>query len=153
MKKHFRYASSYLLKLHRDVLHLNKLAKVCYICGLTLRTSTEYKAHMNKHEGLAANLNCDICGLRLTSERGLKVHKDTQHPVGGKQEHKCPICSKVSPTLRALKKHVSTMHEKGCEYKCSLCEKAFRRPEGLKVFSNILMFTPWIFFMFFFFIC
>ncbi|XP_065368954.1 transcription factor grauzone-like [Calliphora vicina] len=127
------YGNSYLLKIHTEVVHLKKQAKVCYICGKTLGTSTEYKAHMNKHEGIPAPLiNCDVCGLRLTSERSLKLHKESQHPVGGKQQHPCPVCHKISPTARALKKHVNTMHEKGYDHKCSMCEKAFRRAEALK---------------------
>ena len=94
---------------------------------------------MNKHEDPVTKLDCDICGLRLPDDSGLKLHKETQHPVHGKEDHKCPICPKISPTLRALKRHISTMHDRGCEYKCSLCEKAFRRPESLKVFHSILI--------------
>ncbi|XP_065367259.1 transcription factor grauzone-like [Calliphora vicina] len=127
------YGNSYLLKIHTEVVHLKKQAKVCYICGKTLGTSTEYKAHMNKHEGIPAPLiNCDVCGLRLISERSLKLHKESQHPVGGKQQHPCPVCHKISPTARALKKHVITMHEKGYDHKCSMCEKAFKRAEALR---------------------
>lgn len=89
---------------------------------------------MNKHEGIPLPLiNCDVCGLRLTSQRGLKAHKATQHPVGGKQDHPCAFCEKISPTSRALKKHVLTMHEKGRDHKCNLCDKAFRRADKLKV--------------------
>ena len=89
---------------------------------------------MNKHEGIPPpEISCDVCGLKLASERNLKRHKESQHPVGGKQEHPCPVCPKVSPTLRALKKHMSTMHEKGCDHKCNMCEKAFRRADALRV--------------------
>ncbi|KNC21319.1 Transcription factor grauzone, partial [Lucilia cuprina] len=127
------YGNSYLLKIHTEVVHLKKQAQVCYICGKTLGTSTEYKTHMNKHEGIPAPvINCDVCGLRLISKRSLKLHKESQHPVGGKQDHPCPICHKISPTARALKKHINTMHEKGCDHKCTMCGKAFRRPETLK---------------------
>ncbi|XP_037822831.1 transcription factor grauzone-like [Lucilia sericata] len=127
------YGNSYLLKIHTEVVHLKKQAKVCYICGKTLGTSTEYKTHMNKHEGIPTPvINCDVCGLRLISERSLKLHKESQHPVGGKQDHPCPICHKISPTARALKKHINTMHERGCDHKCTMCGKAFRRPETLK---------------------
>lgn len=130
----FSYGSSSLLKLHIDVVHLKKNAKICYICGKTLGNSAEYKAHMNKHEGIPPPvINCDVCGLRLSCERSLRLHKETQHPVGGKKDHPCPVCHKISPTARALKKHIITMHEKGCDHKCTMCDKAFRRPETLRV--------------------
>ncbi|KAI8128860.1 hypothetical protein FF38_14087 [Lucilia cuprina] len=127
------YASSYLLNQHIQVVHLKKFVKICYICGKSISTSTEYKLHMDKHEGVPQPIiNCDICGLRLTSERGLKRHKESQHPVGGKQDHPCPVCHKISPTQRALRKHINTMHEKGYDHKCTICEKAFKRTENLR---------------------
>ena len=89
---------------------------------------------MNKHEGIPApDISCDVCGLRMANERSLKRHKQSQHPIGGKKEHPCPICPKVSPTVKALKKHINTMHEKGYDHKCTICEKAFKRADGLKV--------------------
>ena len=92
---------------------------------------------MNKHEGIPApEISCDICGLRLCSERGLKLHKDSQHPVGGKQDYPCPKCPKVSPTPMALKKHINTMHEKGYDHKCTICAKAFKRPDALRVIKT-----------------
>ncbi|KAI8128869.1 Transcription factor grauzone [Lucilia cuprina] len=127
------YGSPYLLNQHRQAVHLKRFVKICYICGKAINSSAEFKIHMNKHEGIPAPvINCDVCGLRLTSERGLKLHKESQHPIGGKQEHHCPICPKISPTLKALKKHINTMHEKGYDHKCSICEKAFKRSEALK---------------------
>ncbi|KAM7344983.1 uncharacterized protein ACRADG_011483 [Cochliomyia hominivorax] len=127
------YGSPYLLNQHRQAVHLKRFVKICYICGKAINSSAEFKIHMNKHEGIPApEINCDVCGLRLTSERGLKLHKESQHPIGGKQEHHCPICPKISPTLKALKKHINTMHEKGYDHKCSICEKAFKRSEALK---------------------
>ncbi|TMW45842.1 hypothetical protein DOY81_009083, partial [Sarcophaga bullata] len=128
------YATSYLLKLHNEAVHLKKFVKICYICGKSIASSADYKVHMNKHEGIPApDISCDVCGLRLASERGLKRHKESQHPVGGKKEHPCPICPKVSPTVKALKKHINTMHEKGLDHKCTICEKAFKRADGLRV--------------------
>ncbi|XP_065369919.1 transcription factor grauzone-like [Calliphora vicina] len=127
------YGSSYLLKQHIQAVHLKKFVKICYICGKSICSSADYKIHMNKHEGIPQPIiSCDICGLRVTRERGLKRHKETQHPVGGKTEHPCPICPKISPTLKALRKHINTMHEKGYDHKCNICEKAFKRAEALR---------------------
>ncbi|XP_065368122.1 transcription factor grauzone-like [Calliphora vicina] len=127
------YASSYLLNHHTKAVHLKKFVKICFICGKAISTTAEYKIHMDKHEGIPQPIiSCDVCGLRLTSDRGLKRHKENQHPVGGKQEHHCPICPKISPTLKALRKHINTMHKKGIEHKCTICGKAFKRAEVLR---------------------
>lgn len=117
-----------------QAVHLKKFFKICYICGKSISSSTDYKIHLNKHEGLPQPIiSCDICGLRLTTERGLKRHKDTQHPIDGKKEHHCPKCPKISPTLKALRKHIIRMHEERFDYKCSVCGKAFKRAEVLRV--------------------
>ncbi|XP_023302774.2 transcription factor grauzone-like [Lucilia cuprina] len=127
------YPSANHLNIHTEAVHLKKFVKICYICGKSIVTSAEYKIHMDKHEGIPPpSISCDICGLLLTSERGLKRHKDNQHPVGGKQDHPCPVCHKISPTRKALLKHVSTMHKKGYDHKCNICEKAFKRAEALR---------------------
>lgn len=88
---------------------------------------------MEKHEVKTVSISCDVCGLLLSSKEGLKRHKNSQHPEGGKKEHTCHICSKISPTQRALKSHIRSVHEQGFEFKCSLCEKSFKRPSVLKV--------------------
>lgn len=99
-----------------------------------MRCRNSFKLHMEKHDNkLATPIHCDICGLRLIDRRGLRRHKNSQHPVGGKKEHSCHICSKISPNLRALRTHVRFAHETGYIHKCTMCDKAFKRPEALKV--------------------
>ncbi|XP_037824096.1 transcription factor grauzone-like [Lucilia sericata] len=122
-----------LLRYHK-LQHLPEEEKKfpCKQCG-KFSYKCRIQIHMDKHEGIPPpSISCDICGLLLTSERGLKRHKDNQHPVGGKQDHPCPVCHKISPTRKALLKHVSTMHKKGYDHKCNICEKAFKRAEALR---------------------
>ncbi|TMW40814.1 hypothetical protein DOY81_014109 [Sarcophaga bullata] len=40
---------------------------------------------MNRNEGIPVPvLTCDVYGLHLPTARGLKLHKENQHPIGGK---------------------------------------------------------------------
>lgn len=115
-------------------VHLNKYAKICEVCGKSLSSADVFERHMLEHEGKPAPvISCDICGLLLTSKKGLKRHKNTIHPVGGHQEYTCSICSKVSSNRQAHDRHVKFSHEMGCNHKCTMCEKAFKKPRALKV--------------------
>ncbi|XP_037824146.1 LOW QUALITY PROTEIN: transcription factor grauzone-like [Lucilia sericata] len=127
------FTTLYSLNYHIQAIHHNKYVKICDICGKTMRCRNSFKLHMEKHDNkLATPINCDICGLRLIDRRGLRRHKNSQHPVGGKKEYSCHICSKISPNLRALRTHVRFAHETGYIHKCTMCDKAFKRPEALK---------------------
>ncbi|XP_061402526.1 transcription factor grauzone-like [Musca vetustissima] len=122
-----------LLANHVRVVHQNKYALVCDVCGEKMRGKDVFERHMLKHKGVPIpTIACDVCGLKVTGQRGLKRHKDSQHPEGGKQQFPCHICSQISPTLKAHKKHVKDKHELGYDFKCTLCEKAYKRASTLK---------------------
>ncbi|KAM7343698.1 uncharacterized protein ACRADG_010648 isoform 2-T4 [Cochliomyia hominivorax] len=126
------FTNTSILNHHIEAVHENKFVQICNICGKSIRCPTAFASHMETHELKTTPLSCDVCGLLLANKMGLKRHKNSQHPEGGKKEHKCHICSKISPTLRALKSHIQRAHEMGYDYKCTLCEKAFKRPAVLK---------------------
>ncbi|XP_005189139.3 transcription factor grauzone [Musca domestica] len=127
------FGNNNLLAYHVGVVHLNKYALVCDVCGEKMRRKDVFERHMMKHIGVPIpTIACDVCGLKVTGQIGLKRHKESQHPEGGKQQFPCYICSKISPTLRAHKKHVKDKHELGFDFKCTLCEKAYKRASTLK---------------------
>lgn len=129
----FSFTNSFILNHHIEAVHQNKFVQICDICGKSIRCPTAFASHMEKHDVKAIPISCDVCGLLLSNKEGLKRHKNSQHPEGGKKQHACHICLKVSPTERALKSHIRSVHEQGFDFKCSLCEKSFKRPTVLKV--------------------
>lgn len=103
-----------------------------------MRCRNQFKLHREKHESKQLTaINCEICGLRLTDRRGLRRHKNSQHPVGGKKEYNCNLCSKVSPNQEALKTHIRLTHGTNFNHKCTMCDKAFKRPYALRVRTYI----------------
>ncbi|XP_013114676.2 transcription factor grauzone [Stomoxys calcitrans] len=127
------FATVHLLSSHIRVVHLDKYAFVCDICGSKMRTKEVFDRHISKHQGLELpTFSCDICGAKMTNKRGLKHHKKNQHPEDGKKEHACHLCGKISPTLDAHKRHVKYKHELSHNFKCTMCDKAFKRPCSLK---------------------
>uniref|UniRef100_A0A1B0BQA6 C2H2-type domain-containing protein n=1 Tax=Glossina palpalis gambiensis TaxID=67801 RepID=A0A1B0BQA6_9MUSC len=125
-------SSQLLLNNHLQGVHLHKYAKVCKICGKTIRSSRAFERHMREHTcNLLPEMNCDICGLKLVSPRGLKRHKIRQHPQDGKKGFECPICPKVPPNLYALKEHIKYTHETGFDHKCTICGKDIKRSRNI----------------------
>lgn len=80
---------------------------------------------------------CEICGAWLRHLAGLKQHMKNIHEAVD-TEHKCHICNKVSPNSRALKRHMYHMHECVKKFQCTMCEKAFKRPQDLRVSIQLI---------------
>lgn len=148
----YRFASKYLLSCHNRYIHLKTYAKVCDICGKTIYCKDLFERHMLQHEGRKApTVTCDVCGLILTDEKALKRHKSIVHPEGGQKEYACTMCSKISPNLMAHKRHVKFKHEMGYDHICTICNKAFKRAQTLKVILYLIKkdFITLIFFFLF----
>ncbi|XP_037896311.1 zinc finger protein 90-like, partial [Glossina fuscipes] len=75
---------------------------------------------------------CKLCGTWYRHLAGLKTHMKNIHE-NTNDEHRCHICSKVSTTERALKRHIYLNHKCVRKFKCSMCLKAFKRGQDLRV--------------------
>ncbi|XP_054089995.1 zinc finger protein 91 [Zeugodacus cucurbitae] len=74
---------------------------------------------------------CQLCGTWLRHMSALKQHMKTIH-AGPCGEHPCQNCKQVLTSARALKRHVYLNHESEGKFKCTMCEKTFKRPKELK---------------------
>ncbi|XP_061398244.1 transcription factor grauzone-like [Musca vetustissima] len=127
-----KFASESLRTQHIKVTHLY-VKLICDICGKAFRERHSFQRHLAEHTGgPTPNIECDICGMKLTSIYGLNRHKRLRHTEENMQEQVCPHCSKVSPNIAAHKSHIQYSHTMQRRHACHLCEKAFRRPKELK---------------------
>lgn len=125
------------LKEHMKYMHDPENAIICDKCGKTLRTQANLKKHHElEHSDIPRPkpdpVQCEICGTWLRHLSGLKQHMSTVHEPPG-EEHRCPICDKKSTNARALKRHIYHNHQCERKFRCTMCEKAFKRPQDLRV--------------------
>ncbi|KAH8413617.1 hypothetical protein KR222_002015 [Zaprionus bogoriensis] len=124
------------LKEHLRYMHDPETAIICDKCGKTLRSQANLKKHhelehSDKPRPKPDPVQCEICGTWLRHMSGLKQHMSTVHePPGG--EHRCHICDKKSTNSRALKRHIYHNHQCERKFRCTMCEKAFKRPQDLR---------------------
>ncbi|XP_023037850.1 transcription factor grauzone [Drosophila willistoni] len=124
------------LKNHMNSIHDPESTIICDKCGKQMRTKIILKKHQelmhsDKPRPEPELKQCQICGAWLKGMTGLKQHMKSIH-VESAGEHRCHICSKVSPNARALRRHIYHNHECERKFKCTMCEKAFKRPQELR---------------------
>ncbi|XP_012155783.1 transcription factor grauzone isoform X2 [Ceratitis capitata] len=128
------------LQDHVKTAHGPRSTVICDKCGKQVRSSYLKKHHQLEHfdepRPTPEPQQCQICGAWLRHQAGLKQHMKSLHEdVGG--EHRCQICNKVSTNARALRRHVYLNHECERKFKCTMCEKAFKRPQDLREHTSV----------------
>ena len=114
--------------LHRKT-HQERVRQSCELCpGMPPKYPRDLVSHMrNYHDEDQQKLSCDICGRAFRRHQKwslldhIQVHEN-------KREFPCNDCPLKFNTLRYLKLHIKTVHEKRVrkDYKCDTCGKEFR---------------------------
>lgn len=117
------------MKIHGGVTR-----QICDKCGKTFQSKYNLSKHIeNEHLRVQSEpLQCLICNTWYRNPDGLKAHNKNMHS-NSDTEHRCHICQKVSTTHRALLRHINFNHVRERKFKCTMCEKAFKRSQDLKV--------------------
>lgn len=124
-----RYKTKKLLHNHVQTVHNPKDTKhVCYICARVMSSKHTLAEHIKTHSDVRELFECDECGTKVKCQSTLIKHKKMHTDV----QQTCGICFKVKPTELALKSHMRNVHGEA-NYKCTYCDKAFRRLIPLKV--------------------
>ena len=77
-----------------------------------------------------AQNDCSICDKKISSKRGLDVHRrlcgyKTGFP--GHKWHKCDECPAEFPIREYLTRHKRVKHPKPLPHACDVCEKTFAK--------------------------
>ena len=122
--KHFK--ANHLLKGHVKFSHASDHKK-CQICDKTI-PAAGMKVH--SHSMLA----CNQCPFTTFTKLKLRIHKKKH--ISGNQNvqqklNHCTICSKSYYTVKGLKDHIVSLHQKKLS-QCKLCPEKFKTVDGLK---------------------
>ena len=150
---HSIFATQHTLNAHVQHSLRNKENKCCQ-CGQVFGTVSELKVHLRIHS--AQPYFCSKCDMRFEESSGLNEHIESHintkryrcaycgHPflsrrllLEHRQQHKnrhfeCPVCVKVWPLARAMKKHLLEDHSDLLPIECVACSMKFIRKSHLK---------------------
>ena len=105
------------LKIHRREVH-EEGSFACFVCNQHFKTHKELKQHIKKR--------CKTTHGNTTSSI---VHKHNED-ILEEDEHKCPICPKITNNQVSLINHINTKH-KATQDKCDSCGQEFENKENL----------------------
>ncbi|KAJ8721636.1 hypothetical protein PYW07_002411 [Mythimna separata] len=138
-KEHLKKPGGYCSRCNKEYSRLRYWKKhekrhvapkyTCDICKKTFTLKSNLKGHIIDHMRIVTGV-CDICGIVLSRQRYIELHKEAVHnhsPV------KCTHCNRMFKNQYSLIKHQKRLaEEKPCEVKCEVCHKAFGGQRGLK---------------------
>ena len=87
--------------------------KICQYCGKTSKDFSQAKLfleHVRRHENIEAD--CDQCGKRWPTKKGLRDHKRDVHSEG----YPCACCNRKFTKRSSLNRHLESR-----QMKCHLC--------------------------------
>lgn len=124
------YVLSVQLKTHMKTAH--SVDRICDQCGKTVHGVSALRQHLREHAGIKKpKWPCEICGSELISRNSLNRHKLSYHHDGS-TVYVCKECGKTAASENALLLHKKHVHEAERKFKCTYCQKAFKKNKVLQ---------------------
>lgn len=129
---HRFYKTERQLKAHIDHSHCPEKKFICHICSKVLRTKTNLEIHVKAHINPDDPVKCDLCGFILKNKRRFAIHM-AKHKSALNGPYECEKgCGKIFKHRQAMMHHISYVHTTKFEFKCSQCEKTFKKKKTLE---------------------
>ena len=93
----------------------------CQLCGITLKTKSQFVTHLSKHAQVKG-FKCSYCGKAYYSLQHLVRHK--QSCFGIESPFPCMHCDKCYRSQQRLKEHIDAVHC-GKKFVCVACGRSF----------------------------
>uniref|UniRef100_A0A1A9Z5U9 C2H2-type domain-containing protein n=1 Tax=Glossina pallidipes TaxID=7398 RepID=A0A1A9Z5U9_GLOPL len=120
------------IQLQSHIRTVHNVDRICDQCGKILHGASALRRHLREHAGIKKpKWPCDQCGTELMSHNGLKRHKLAFHHDGS-TAYVCKDCGKVAASANALLLHKKNVHEAPRKFKCTYCDKAFKKNKVLQ---------------------
>lgn len=107
---------------HIDNSTLNRISR---------NSNAQFVGHGNICNSFESMYQYYVYKFRLKHELSLRKHVNRHKDV----QMACTLCGKITPNKTALSRHMGYVHSEAT-HKCGLCDKAFKREIGLKVFYS-----------------
>ncbi|XP_076434781.1 uncharacterized protein LOC143274750 [Babylonia areolata] len=123
----YKYLEYSMIKEHMK-LHVMK----CPACPFETSDFCAFKKHKSTCDSLKPTLQCEICGVRLKSQKALSFHIAAIHQ--NNRPFKCTLCDKSFVLQTKLNSHMRDRHaEGGKRFHCDKCGYRAFHAHSLKV--------------------
>lgn len=112
------------------IVHTKRTSWLCDICGLVLKSASNYRTHIARHDEYAADYQyqCNTCKKRFKLEHRYEAHLKKHD---NRQQFICSSCGKVFNTLNGLRQHEVLHGER--KLQCKFCPSRFHRRDHLRI--------------------
>lgn len=128
------YNTEHYLKIHIRNVHEKAFTRICDVCGKEFCHKGAYDKHKRifHSEKKLPKAQCQECGAWLKHEMALYSHINLHHKKNNDKKYICDICGKESPNNPALYTHKKKVHFMDKNFKCHMCDSAFKYEKTLK---------------------